>query len=166
MLNPYHNAISAADILALQQNQYQELIPFEATVAAGIQQDQSVQITSLGHFMLLSVTGDYTTKYLDEGAPADDGICQVHMQWLDGSNQRPLFDDFVPCSLILSPGRVRAVAGLGDASNPLRLEFPFVYTFPISGAIIVRIRNDSDHENRVRMAFKGIRIFSSNTRQG
>jgi hypothetical protein len=121
-------------------------------------------VTSVGNFMLMSMTGSYTTKVADDPVD-DDGICRIFIQLLDGSNQRPLFDDFIAANLFLSPGRVRGVAGVGDASDQLFLEYPFVYTFPINGQILVRIRNTSDFANIVRVMFKGIRIFAAN-RQG
>lgn len=165
MLNPYHNAIDVPKVLALQNRQYQEAIPLEEEIPAAGQVDAAVQVTSVGHFMLMSMTGSFTTKVLDEQDPADDGICRIFIQLLDGSNQRPLFDDYIAANLFLSPGRVRAAAGLGDASDQLYLEYPFVYTFPINGQILVRIRNTSDFANVVRIMFKGIRIFAAN-RQG
>jgi hypothetical protein len=165
MLNPYHTAINVPKVLEIQNRQYQNAMPLEQEVPANDQIDASVQVTSSGNFMLMSMTGSYTTKYLDGQDVADDGICRIFIQLLDGSNQRPLFDDFIAANLFLSPGRVRAVAGLGDASDQLYLEFPFVYTFPVNGAILVRIRNTSDYANVVRIMFKGIRIFAAN-RQG
>lgn len=161
MLNPYHTAINVRKVLEIQNSQYQEAIPMEQEVAANTQVDAAVQVTSVGHFMLLSMTGSFTTKVADDPV-ADDGICQIFIQLLDGSNQRPLFDDFIAANLFLSPGRVRAVAGVGDASDQLYLEYPFVYTFPINGQILVRIRNTSDFANIVRVMFKGIRIFAAN----
>jgi len=165
MLNPYHTAINVPKVLEIQNRQYQEAIPLEQEVPASSQVDAAVQITSVGNFMLMSMTGSFTTKYLDEQDPADDGICRMFVQLLDGSNQRPLFDDFIAANLFLSPGRVRAVAGLGDPSDQLYLEYPFVYTFPQNGQILVRIRNTATFANTLRIMFKGIRIFAAN-RQG
>jgi len=161
MLNPYHTAIDAPKVLQLQQTQYQEAIPLEQEIDAATQVDAAVQITSLGHFMLLSMTGSYTTK-IDGQPPTDDGICQIFIQLLDGSNQRPLFDDFVAANLFLSPGRVQQLSGQGNPSDQLYLEYPFVYTFPLNSQILVRIRNTSDYSNIVRIMFKGIRIFAPN----
>ena len=161
MLNPYHTAINAAKVLEIQNHQYQEAIPMEQEVDANTQIDAAVQVTSLGHFMLLSMTGSFTTKVEDDPVD-DDGICRVFIQLLDGSNQRPLFDTFAAANLFLSPGRVRAVAGVGAASDQLYLEYPFVYTFPVNSQILVRINNTSDYANIVRILFKGIRIFADN----
>lgn len=165
MLNPYHSPINIGQIIDLQQLQYQNALYLEETVAANTQVDAAVNITALGHFMLLSLTGDYTTLFDDQDAAADDGINHLFVQLVDGSNQRTLFDDFVPANLFLSPGRTKDVAGAISAANrsdPLFLEYPFIYTFPLNSNIIVRIRNNSDWENRLRIMFKGIRIFPAN----
>lgn len=156
MLNPYHQKIAVRDILQLQQFQNQETLFGQITVPANSVIDGAVSITSYGHFMLLYMTGDYTTKV---AGPLDDGICRVAMQLIDGINSRNLFSDPVPCDMILSPGRRQILPGVGAASQELRILFPFVYTFQMSGRIIVRVRNDSDFENIVRIAFTGIRIF-------
>jgi len=165
MINPYHSRINMKQILDLQSYQYQTTLYMERDVAANSNIDAPIEITSLGHFMLLFMTGDFTTKYDDEGQPADAGICEIYLQLIDGSNSRPLFTEPVPANIILSPGRSRAVAGLGDPSEPLRTFFPFIYTFPLNGQLIMRIENGASYENRVRIAFTGIRIFGDN-RQG
>jgi len=162
MLNPYHEPIDIGNIIDLQNHQYQNALYLEQEVPAASQVDASVNITALGHFMLLSVTGDYTTKYFDDPDVIDNGICQMTMQLVDGSNQRTLFDDYIPVNLFLSPGRVKAIAGAISADNrsdPLFLEYGFVYTFPKNSAIICRIRNASNYANRIRVMFKGIRVF-------
>jgi hypothetical protein len=163
MLNPYHQAIDIKAILAIQNHQYQEALYLEQSIPAASQIDAAVQVTSLGHFMLLSLTGAFTTVVDDgQGAATDDGINQIFIQLLDGSNQRPLFSDFVAANLFLSPGRIQILPGVGNASDQLYLEYPFIYTFPMNGQILCRIRNTADWENRVKIMFKGIRIFASN----
>lgn len=132
------------------------MLYLEQEIPAASQIDAQVNITSLGHFMLLTMTGDYTTK---TAAGADDGICQIYSQLLDGANQRTLFENFVPVNLFLSPGRSRSIAGVGDASNQLYLELPFVYTFQQNSSIVMRLKNAAPFANTVRIAFKGVRVF-------
>lgn len=165
MLNPYHEQINIEEIIRLQKHQYQKCLYLEEEVAAASSVDAFVNITSEGHFMLLSMTGDYTTK---SAGPLDDGLVWLFVQLVDGTNQRPLFDDFVPVNLFLSPGRVKSLAGAISADNrsdPLYLEYPFVYTFPMNSNIMVRIRNTSDYANILRIQFKGIRIFPGSRTQ-
>jgi len=164
MINPYHSRIDMKKVLENQAYQYQTTLYLEREVPANSSIDAALEITSLGHFMLLFMTGDFTTKIDDEQDP-DDGICRQYLQLIDGSNSRPLFTEPIPANIILSPGRSRAIAGAGDASEPLRTFYPFIYTFPLNGQLIMRIQNSADFLNRVRIAFTGIRIFGDN-RQG
>lgn len=167
MLNPYHEPIDISTIIDLQNHQYQNALFLEETVAPNSNVDAAVNVTALGHFMLLSMTGDYTTKIADSPV-VDDGIPHLFVQLVDGSNQRTLFDNFIPANLFLSPGRVKSVAGAISADNrsdQLFLEYPFIYTFPLNSQILVRIQNNSDYENTLRIMFKGIRIFPASRQQ-
>lgn len=169
MLNPYHDKIDIGRIIDLQNHQYQQTLYLSQSVPANSQVDAPVNITALGHFMLLSMTGDYTTKIDGDPDPVDNGICNMLVQLVDGSNQRTLFDNFVPANLFLSPGRRKILAGAISADNrsdPLYLEYGFVYTFPLNSQILVRIQNAADYENIIRIAFKGIRVFPSSRQQG
>ena len=162
MLNPYHEKIDISRIIELQNYQYQNALYLEEEIPAASQRDAAVNITSIGHFMLLSITGSYTTKIADTPA-TDDNINHLFVQLVDGANHRELFDDYIPANLFLSPGREKVIAGAPadvPVSSPLYLEYPFIYTFPLNGQILVRIRNDSDYANRLRIMFKGIRIFN------
>jgi hypothetical protein len=156
MLNPYHSKIDIRNVLALQEFQHQQTLYLAQPIEASAQIDAAVDITSLGHFMLLSWTGAYSTLSDEE---TDDGVNHLFIQLVDGSNGRELFDDFVAANILLSPGRMQVLAGSGDPSEPLFLEYPFVYTFPLNSRIIVRIRNDIAAAQILKIAFKGIRIF-------
>ena len=156
MINPYHDRLDIQKIVELQAYQYQDAILVEGDVPANGEVDLVEDVTALGHFMMLSVTGSFTTK---TAADADDGINHLFAKLEDGTNNRSLFGDFIPANLFLSPGRVRAVAGLGDASDQLFLEYPFIYTFPMKGDILLRMRNDAAFDNHISVMFKGIRIF-------
>ena len=159
MLNPYHEQIDIQRVLALQNSQYQVCLYTQIEVGPGEQVDQSVNISSIGHFLLLTMTGSYTSKIAD-GPETYDGICKQSVQLTDGSNDRQLFEDFIPANLFLSPGRIQSISGVGNASEPLRREFAFVYCFLANGQIIVKVKNHSDVANTTRIMFKGIRVFT------
>ena len=166
MLNVYHEPIDVHRILELQQTQYQNGLYFEEEIPASGQVDGSVNVTSLGHYMLLGITGSFTTLIDDgQGAPVDNGVNPIFFQLVDGSNQRTLFDDFAAAPLILSPGRVKgtlAPVTAADRSGQLYLEFPWCYTFPMNSQILVKVKNESDWPNTLRLFFHGIRIFPRN----
>ena len=155
---PYIQRIDIQNVINIQGDQHQTLIPLEGEIEAQSNVDLSVNVTSLGHFMMLFMSGDYTTKIADDPV-TDDGICQIYCQLFDGTNGKELFTAPTPANLILSPGRVQALSGIGDASQPLRVFYPFIYTFPMNGQIIIRVFNNADYVNLVRFQFTGIRIY-------
>lgn len=158
MLNPYHEEIPVKSILDLQNYQYQSALYLEQAIPANSQVDGSVQIATVGEFMLTGITGAFSTL---DGETTDDGINRLYMQLIDGTNDRSLFESFIWTGLFLSPGRYKAAAGaVGAASNQLYLQFPWVYTFPQRGQILCRLRNDAAYENNIRIMFHGIRIFA------
>ena len=102
--------LDAAKLFDIQTYQYSEVLYLADTVAAGTEKLGRVAISNLGHFFCLYVTGSMTTQY-DLGAGATDtGIDYLRGQLRDGSNNRPLFSDFVPLHLLLSPGRRKSLA--------------------------------------------------------
>jgi hypothetical protein len=156
MINPYHQRIDIDQILELQAHQYQQSLYLEVEVEANSSVDGIVNVTSLGHFMNLHITGDYSTATSES---ADDDICRLRGQLIDGANNRELWTNPIPLNIVLSPGRAQSIAAAGSVSNQLYLVFPFVYTFPLNGQIIMRLFNDGDYVNRARFVFTGIRIF-------
>lgn len=160
MLNPYHEKIDIAQILDLQNAQYQNLLYLQEEVAASTTEEPTVNITSLGHFMCLAFTIGYTTLS-DE--TTDTGICPFTFQLVDASNDRSLFDSQIPAVLLASPGRLKSLTGAIDADTvgqPLRLMYPFIYTFGKDSGIRVRITNTVAFANTFYMVFHGIRILS------
>lgn len=155
MLNPYHNPIDIEKVFQLQDFQYSNALYLEENVPAQSQLDASVDITTQGHFMMTWITGAFTTL---DGEDTDNGISQMWIQLVDGSNDRTLFNNFIWVGLWTSPGRIQAIPGTA-ASNQLYLTFPFVYTFPQKGSILVKIRNNHAYANTVKLMFTGIRIF-------
>ena len=157
MLNPYHDKIDIDRIFELQQSQYMTSLPLSVTVDPLQTIDAGINITSLGHFMLLNISGDYTT--LNDDPAVDDGTCHIFFQLIDGSNSREIFSEPGKASLYLSPGRSKTSAIAGNDSDSLRLFYNFIYTFPMNGRIIVRVRNDATAANTVNFQFTGIRRF-------
>lgn len=160
MLNPYHDKIDIQRIIALQGAQYQDALYLEQSVPANSQIDAPTLISSLGHFMLLTMSGSFTTLDTVAAVTTDTYVCPLYCQLIDGSNQRTLFESPVPASLFLSPGKEN-VSGVTQLNppQPLFLEFPFIYTFPINSSIIMRIRNSAAYANTLKVFFKGIRVF-------
>lgn len=163
MLNPLQDWIDPKQILELQNAQYQDVLVFDEQIPVGELVNGAVNVTSVGHFLLVSITGEFTTIEND----LDDGVNRLTMQLLDGSNQRTLFSNFVSVNTILSPGRVLLPGVAGAASSQLEMEWPFIYLFPINSSILVRVQSGATlgtTANQLRLTFKGIRIFDRQTR--
>lgn len=164
MLNPYFEKIDIDRVMELQNTQFQQLLYAERSVPPNSQIDHAKNITAEGHFLLLSINIGFSTLVLDDQETIDDGRNHLFMQLVDLTHHKELFDDFVDLSLIGSPGRLRfPITGAGTPadSQPVRIEFPFVYMFPVNSVIGMRTRNDSDAANKLQVTFKGIRIYTS-----
>ena len=162
MFNLFANQIDPARILKLQNLQYQEKLLLSDTVPANSQQMGQINVSSLGDFFCLYITGHYTRLYLDDQTITDSGICYLRGKLIDGSNQRNLFNDYIPLDLFTSPGGVRsALAAAPDPqpdSNNLFYPQPFQYMFPINSQIMFDCKNDSDYANTYELVFHGVRF--------
>jgi len=154
-INPYVGILNPQELIDLQEKQYDNIIPVEASIDANSSRDLTVNISSEGHFQLWYFTMGFTTL---QAGPADNGINNIFCQLIDGAQTRTLFTGNVNAALIASPGRLRGNAGVGNPDEPLRLVYPFRYMFPRFGTIIMRCRNDHDFANTVSIAYYGTRI--------
>lgn len=163
MLNVLKKLVNSDEILKVQNCQYSEYILLEDTIPANSQKLTSVNISSLGHFLCVNMTGHYTCLQLDrQQAIVDTGICFLRGKLLDGSNNRPLFNDYIPLDLFLSPGRIKSAASTTLATDPASsaLFYPtrFEYAFPINSQVLFDVKNDSDVENKFSILFQGVRF--------
>jgi hypothetical protein len=162
MLNLLKKLVNPEEILKVQNCQYQEYILLEDTIPANSQKLCSVNVSSLGHFLCISMTGHFTTLFNDGQQVTDAGISYLRGKLLDGSNNRPLFNDYIPLDLFLSPGRkksplsatVATDAAPGTLFYPTRLE----YTFAINSQILFDVKNDSNVDNKFSVLFQGVRF--------
>jgi len=166
-MNMFANVINPDKILKLQNLQYSEKLLLSDTVPAGGQQLASVDISSLGNFYCQYMTGHFETlRVSTDPLPAiDDGISHLRGKLSDGSNQRQLFNDYVPLDLFLSPGRIVSPndGNLMDLTktapgNALFYPQPFVYMFPVNSKILFDVKNDSTYKLKYEILFHGIRL--------
>ncbi len=164
MLNMFSKEINPVKILKMQNLQYQEKLFLEDTVPGNSQKLGSVDISSLGNFYCLFMTGSYTTLIVNDPAD-DDGVQHLRAKMSDGSNNRQLFNDYIPLNLFLSPGREKDGISSGvltdDPSGNLFYPQPWQYMFTLSSQILFDVKNDSDKPNHYRIAFHGIRFPES-----
>lgn len=163
MFNLFANQIDPARILSLQNLQYSEKLLLSDTVPAQSQQMGQINVSSLGDFFCLYITGHFTTlKDVIEVAVTDSGVCYLRGKLIDASNQRNLFNDYIPLDLFLTPGRV--ISGLATApspmpdSNNLFYPQPFQYMFTVNSQIMFDVKNDSNYANSYEIVFHGVRF--------
>lgn len=163
MLNILSQLLDSEKTLKVQNCQYQEFILLEDIVPAGSQKLGSVNVSSLGHFYAHYIVGHYTT--LDKNgqqAIVDTQISYLRGKLVDGSNSRPLFNDYIPLDLILTPGRIKSNQSTGMFTDPPSgsLFYPvrFEYIFPVNSQIQFDVKNDSGADNSYSIAFFGFRF--------
>lgn len=165
------NKIDAEKLFASQRNQYSEVLRLTGTIAANAGGLTRTAVSNLGHFLCLKVTGSFTTLVDVAGTVQDDGIDHLRGQLIDGAGQRKLYNDFIPLSLLLSPGRRRSALAANafapsgaivtsGASGALFYPVEFEYLFSANSEILFDVRNDSNTANSFDIAFHGIRILS------
>lgn len=151
--------INAQKTLDLQNLQYSENLLMTDSVPPSTTRLGSVNVSNLGHFYCMFLTGSFETL---AAGPTDDGIDHLRGKLIDGSDQRQLFNDYVPLSLLLTPGRRKSAHDLtGANSNNLFYPTKFEYLFTANSDILLDVKNDSDFEIDYDIVFWGIRIKSS-----
>lgn len=162
MVNLFAKIIDPQKILSIQNLQYSEKLLLEDTVPANTSKLGKVSISSLGHFYCQYFTGHFETLVLDGVDITDDGISHLRAKLSDGSNQRQLFNDYVPLDLFLTPGRVKSSNSVSVSTDPVsnNLFYPqvFQYMFSINSDILFDVKNDSDTPIDYAIVFHGIRV--------
>jgi hypothetical protein len=165
MLNPLVNKINPSEVFELQKQQYYERLLLSDTVTAGATKLGRVQISNVGHFMCMYITGSYSSLASPAGAIIDTGINYLSGQLIDGAGQRKLYNDRIPFDLWLSPGRRRDAASTTVLADPVgnNLFYPieFQYLFTANSDILLDVENESDESNSYEICFHGIRLVSS-----
>lgn len=179
----FNKIIEAAKLFANQNRQYTERIPLSGTAPANTVYPFKANVSNLGHFLCLYMTGHFQTLVsVTVGGVTkiiDDGINHLSMSIEDGgTGQRLLFTDFAPMDLVFSPGRIRASTAennlldvatfANQANNAPQLYNPteLNYLFSANSDIIVRVKNDSNTPLNFDILFYGIRCKSQNSVSG
>jgi hypothetical protein len=174
--------LNAAELLKVQNQQYSETLLLEGTAVAGEETLLKTDVSNIGHFKVSFLSGKYETLR-DAVSPlgvhhtVDDNVSHLRGQLIDGAGQRKLFNTFIPLDLFCSPGRVRSITAfnnltawiegagvVADAASPgnnLFYPFEFRYTFAANSTILLYVKNDSDADIALSIAFWGTRILSS-----
>jgi hypothetical protein len=169
-MNNIPSLLFAEKFSTIKRQQYPEKLFLSGNIPAGKQLRNILNISHLGDFLSLYITGSYTTLALYEGDIIDNGVCAMRGQLFDGTGNRQLFNDFIPLDLIFSPGRVRDVTAENvvepfgtvlTASDSQQLFYPMElqHMFDVNSTIIFDVKNDSDADNSFTLCFHGIRLL-------
>ncbi len=163
MFKIFSRIINRAKLAYIQKFQYDNRILLEDTVPAGSKVLSKVSITSLGDFLCQEITGSFETLFDDAGAIKDDGVNHLRFRFIDGTTNRPLFEDSIPGNLLLTPGRRKSSKSTTLLTDPPanRLYKPRYceYLFGENSEIIVEAINDSNTALDYSIEFHGVRRF-------
>jgi len=165
--------ISSEKYSNIKRAQYPEKLVITDTVPAGQQVRAIANISHIGNFLCLWISGIYSTLELAAGggSSVDNGICNLRGLLIDGTGTRKLFNDFIPFDLWLSPGRIKTtvatnrISDVGavlraDPSQQLFYPLEFQHMFDRNSTIIADVKNDSDADNTFTLCFHGIRLLA------
>lgn len=163
IVKPFSKIINPDEVFNIQNRQYTEKLLMTATVPANGTFPAKVNVSNLGHFFCMNITGTFSSLY-DNGAVVDYGISFLKGQLFDGAGMKKLFNDRIPLDLFLSPGRRRDINSttvLTDPeSNNLFYPMELEYLFGANTSIVLEIENSSNEDNYVEICFNGFRIIS------
>jgi hypothetical protein len=164
VVKPFSQAIDPAKVFEIQNQQYSERLLMSGSVPAGQTALGKVNVSNLGHFFSMFVTGTFTTLAMPAAALVDTGVSYLSGQLIDGAGQRKLFNDRIPLSLWLSPGRRRDATSTTVLTDPIgnNLFYPIEleYLFTANADIMIEFYNSSNQTNYYEICFHGIRIIS------
>ena len=164
--------VDVAHIFGVQKEQYQEILPvYNAVIPRKNQITIQALVSGMGDFVLDRIQGTFSTlsDSDNEGSYVDDGVSGLAGQLRDGYQKLPLWGDFVPLEMVLTPGRVRNAAALNNtaahgsyaiapASNNLFYPLKFEYTFLMNSYIEMDVRNSKNADQYLSLAFIGHRL--------
>jgi hypothetical protein len=142
------------NLLAAARESYGYKLIGAGSVPANSSAVFSIAVGADGHFEAQEMTAQFTTL---TGAAADGGANGLSLMiWDDGRDLR-LFNDFIPLSLLASPGRQRASGVAGDPSNQLFFPLPFNYLFLAQSTIRLELRSVLAYANDFALCFHGLK---------
>ena len=177
-MNIFTTKFSNAALRTAKAGQHREGILLQGSIPAGQSNTVKVEIGTAGTIVTMRMSGIFTTLDLVGGNVIDDGICHLRGQMIDTDKNLALYNDFVPLSLILSPGRVKGnnklVTGLpsevanyltsgggADAAAPgANLYEPneFSHPFTVNSYIRMDMKNDAAAANYFAIYFDCLRV--------
>jgi len=164
-LKPFSERIIPDRLFDVQRGQFSEKLIMQGSVPAASTGQGVVNVSNYGDFYCTHITGQFSTLASPAGAIVDTGLNYLTGQLIDGAGQRKLFNERIPLSLFMSPGRRRDSTSTTVLTDPVgnSLFFPieFEYLFTKNSNIYLDLYNSSDETNYYEICFHGIRIVSN-----
>jgi hypothetical protein len=193
-IRAFAQQLNANALLKTQSVQQSEKIILADSVDAGQRKLCRASVSNYGDFLCLFITGSFVTmnKYTlsSQDYLIDTGVDFLRGQLSDSIGQRKLFNDFIPFSLWVTPGRRKSATALNNVtpvpslanpqiavcepSNQLFYPQEFEYIFAANREILLDVYNDSNNVSApfsgttlsFEIVFHGIRILSDTAVSG
>ena len=167
MIRTFASQLNANSLLKTQSVQQSEKIVLSDSVDAGQRKLCRASVSNYGDFLCMFITGSFETCVLKTASSQiiDNGVDYLKGQLSDSIGQRKLFNDYIPFSLWLSPGRRRSPLAANnlyltgqsaaDPSNTLFYPQEFEYIFASNSEILLDVYNDSNSITGIDKAYQG-----------
>ena len=180
-MNVLLTKLSNIKLREAKTGQHREGILLQGEITAGGSSTVKVEVGTAGTIVTMRMSGQFSTLDYDGANVFDDGINHLRGQLIDTDKNLALFNDFVPLSLFLSPGRVKSkgslVAGVftpcvnyvkpfvgppaydaAAASANLYEAQEFTHPFTVNSYIRLDMKNDAACSNQFSIYFDVIRV--------
>lgn len=148
-------------LFATQKRKYRETLFVADTIPGQSSKLAKVNTSNVGDFLIMYITGNFTTLYNDGTNVVDNGICMLSAKLQDGNSQTLLFNDYIDMSLWLSPGRTKSIFDTGVYSREIGGSFlspmEFEYLLARNSDILIDCKNAANTTNVYKIAFHGFR---------
>lgn len=148
--------ISLADLKDQDDRLWPSTLRVPGEVPAGESLPVVLDVSTLGVFLVLSMSGRFTTLDDNEGA-FDSGVCNLSMTVKNGSG-RVYIPDPIKLDLLLTPGRVKDSNTYQAAEPSGFLQFPgrpFVTLWQGKDQITHNVFNQAGYANSFEIAYHG-----------
>ena len=138
----------------MERADYRKLkwITFSESLTASSNGSQQISISDDAHFLCHYLGGEFTTLTAED---TDGNANGISIKITDNGKSYPIFDNLIPCSIFLSPGRQRSSGIAGDSSNPLFTPIEFEHPFAAGTSIQIEWANNLAYANTLTLVFYG-----------
>ena len=127
-------------------------LSWSKAIAANSNGSQALTLSDDAHFLCRYLGGEFTSLTAES---TDGGANGISIKLTDNGKSYPMFDNLIPVSIFLTPGRARSSGIAGDPSNPLFSPIEFYHPFSAGTSIQIEYANALAYENTLTLVFYG-----------